>query len=235
MKLLPNSTNGIMVLSDLFATSIFKQSVLHMFNKDNQDQLKMGFNATFNVQVSSSGTFVHGCWVLTGEHRPPKKSPSYKILPLVPGCSHKNWYIPQGSSQGCGTGVYPGLLGRGTWNKFVFIPNKSIIWVTSLGGYVFVGHNIALGHVWALLPFHTAFSTCLIGKRKWLHAWAIKSHQHWCTSVAVYFVGACTWLPNQVGMQMLVQKVVLMVPAYHLSAIIIVIDFWNVITTNTQT
>ena len=25
--------------------------------------------------------------------------------------------------------------------------------------------------------------------------------------VAVYFVGACTWLPNQVGMEILAQKV----------------------------
>ena len=51
MKSLPNSTNGVMVLSDSFATSIFKQSFLRMFNKDDQDQLEMGFNATFDVQV----------------------------------------------------------------------------------------------------------------------------------------------------------------------------------------
>ena len=52
MKSLPNSTNGVMVLSDSFATSIFKQSFLRMFNKDDQDQLEMGFNATFDVQVA---------------------------------------------------------------------------------------------------------------------------------------------------------------------------------------
>jgi protein transport protein SEC23 len=51
MKSLPNSTNGVMVLSDSFATSIFKQSFLQMFNKDDQDKLEMGFNATFDVQV----------------------------------------------------------------------------------------------------------------------------------------------------------------------------------------
>jgi protein transport protein SEC23 len=51
MKSLPNSTNGVIVLSDSFATSIFKQSFLRMFNKDDQDQLEMGFNATFDVQV----------------------------------------------------------------------------------------------------------------------------------------------------------------------------------------
>ena len=58
MKSLPNSTNGVMVLSDSFATSIFKQSFLRMFNKDDQDQLEMGFNATFDVQVNSSSTFI---------------------------------------------------------------------------------------------------------------------------------------------------------------------------------
>lgn len=51
MKSLPNSTNGVIVLSDSFATSIFKQSFLRMFNKDDQGHLQMGFNATFDVQV----------------------------------------------------------------------------------------------------------------------------------------------------------------------------------------
>lgn len=51
MKSMPNSTNGVIVLSDSFATSIFKQSFLRMFNKDDQDQLQMGFNATLDVQV----------------------------------------------------------------------------------------------------------------------------------------------------------------------------------------
>ncbi|KAG1840466.1 hypothetical protein DFJ58DRAFT_810385 [Suillus subalutaceus] len=52
MKSLPNSTNGVIVLSDSFATSIFKQSFLRMFNKDDQDFLQMGFNATFDVQTT---------------------------------------------------------------------------------------------------------------------------------------------------------------------------------------
>lgn len=51
MKSLPNSTNGVIVLSDSFATSIFKQSFLRIFNKDDQGHLQMGFNATFDVQV----------------------------------------------------------------------------------------------------------------------------------------------------------------------------------------
>jgi len=51
MKSLPNSTNGVMVLSDAFSTSIFKQSFLRIFAKDEQGHLEMGFNATFDVQV----------------------------------------------------------------------------------------------------------------------------------------------------------------------------------------
>ena len=54
MKSMPNSTNGVIVLSDSFATSIFKQSFLRMFNKDAAGFLEMGFNATFDVQVCLS-------------------------------------------------------------------------------------------------------------------------------------------------------------------------------------
>ena len=56
MKSLPNSTNGVMVLSDAFTTSIFKQSFLRVFTKDEQGNLEMGFNATFDVQVELSPT-----------------------------------------------------------------------------------------------------------------------------------------------------------------------------------
>ena len=52
MKLLANYTNGIMVLSDSFATSILKQGFLRLFAKGDQVHLTMGFNATFDVQVS---------------------------------------------------------------------------------------------------------------------------------------------------------------------------------------
>jgi protein transport protein SEC23 len=54
MKLLANMTNGVIVLSDSFATSIFKQSFIRIFNKDAQGHLQMGFNATFDVQVGDS-------------------------------------------------------------------------------------------------------------------------------------------------------------------------------------
>ncbi|KIK20610.1 hypothetical protein PISMIDRAFT_12887 [Pisolithus microcarpus 441] len=52
MKSLPNFTNGVIILSDWFATSNFQQSFLHIFNKDDQDFLEMGFNATFDIQMT---------------------------------------------------------------------------------------------------------------------------------------------------------------------------------------
>ena len=55
MKSLPNSTNGVIVLADSFATSIFKQSYLRVFNKDADGHLEMGFNATFDIHLGSSG------------------------------------------------------------------------------------------------------------------------------------------------------------------------------------
>lgn len=41
-----------MVLSDSFATIVFKSSFLKLFDKDEQGHLKMGFNATFDVQCT---------------------------------------------------------------------------------------------------------------------------------------------------------------------------------------
>ncbi|KAI6114199.1 hypothetical protein F5141DRAFT_1187812 [Pisolithus sp. B1] len=46
MKSPPNSTNSVIVLSDLFVASTFHQSFLCILNKDDQDFLEMGFNAT---------------------------------------------------------------------------------------------------------------------------------------------------------------------------------------------
>jgi protein transport protein SEC23 len=52
MKSLVNQTNGVMVLSDSFDTNIFKQSLFLLFEKDENGHLKMGFNATVDVQTS---------------------------------------------------------------------------------------------------------------------------------------------------------------------------------------
>ena len=51
MRSLSNFTNGVMVLSDSFATTIFKEAFFRLFDKDEQGHLTMGFNATFDVQV----------------------------------------------------------------------------------------------------------------------------------------------------------------------------------------
>jgi protein transport protein SEC23 len=53
MKSCINKTGGITILADSFNTSIFKQSLQRIFLKDGQHHLIMGFNATFEVQVSS--------------------------------------------------------------------------------------------------------------------------------------------------------------------------------------
>jgi protein transport protein SEC23 len=53
MRSLANYTNGFMIISDSFATSIFKQSFQRAFNKDADGNLQMGFNATLDVQVRS--------------------------------------------------------------------------------------------------------------------------------------------------------------------------------------
>uniref|UniRef100_A0A060T3C0 Protein transport protein SEC23 n=1 Tax=Blastobotrys adeninivorans TaxID=409370 RepID=A0A060T3C0_BLAAD len=63
MKSLPNSTGGVMILSDAFTTAIFKQSVQRIFNKDDQGFLQMGFNASMDVlttkELKVSGLIGH--------------------------------------------------------------------------------------------------------------------------------------------------------------------------------
>lgn len=49
MKSLANSTGGHMILTDSFTSSQFKQSFIRVFDKDEQDNLLMGFNASLEV------------------------------------------------------------------------------------------------------------------------------------------------------------------------------------------
>ena len=49
MKGLANSTGGHMILTDSFTASQFKQSFVRVFDKDAQDNLVMGFNASLEV------------------------------------------------------------------------------------------------------------------------------------------------------------------------------------------
>lgn len=49
MKGLPNSTGGHMILTDSFTSSMFKQSFARVFEKDANESLLMGFNASLEV------------------------------------------------------------------------------------------------------------------------------------------------------------------------------------------
>ena len=93
---MPNSTNGVIVLSDSFATSIFKQSFLRVFSKDDQDFLHMGFNATFDVQVLGS-TLPIVSYDLTHRHRPPKNSEflASSGTPYLPARNQPVWARPR--------------------------------------------------------------------------------------------------------------------------------------------
>lgn len=52
MKSMCSKTGGVLLLSDAFTTSIFKQSFLKLFEKDHEDYLLMGFGATFDIKCS---------------------------------------------------------------------------------------------------------------------------------------------------------------------------------------
>ncbi|GAA98427.1 hypothetical protein E5Q_05113 [Mixia osmundae IAM 14324] len=52
MKSLTNYTNGYMVLADSFTMGIFRQSFQSTFDKDEDGNLLMGFNATLDVQTT---------------------------------------------------------------------------------------------------------------------------------------------------------------------------------------
>lgn len=54
MQTLTNKTGGVLLLTDAFTTSIFKQSFLRMFGKDEHGYLLMGFNCTFEVKTCKS-------------------------------------------------------------------------------------------------------------------------------------------------------------------------------------
>lgn len=79
MKSLPGVTNGVIVLSDSFTTSIFKQSFLRIFNKDEQGHLTMGFNATFDVQVCRHDDPSES-YLIYAHPRPPRSSRSLVSL-----------------------------------------------------------------------------------------------------------------------------------------------------------
>ncbi|ODQ79030.1 hypothetical protein BABINDRAFT_162099 [Babjeviella inositovora NRRL Y-12698] len=52
MSSLPDKTGGVVILSDAFATAIFKQSLVRMFSKSEDGVLEFGLNASLEVKVS---------------------------------------------------------------------------------------------------------------------------------------------------------------------------------------
>ncbi|SCV05120.1 LANO_0H00474g1_1 [Lachancea nothofagi CBS 11611] len=52
MKQLTDSTGGVLLLTDAFSTSIFKQSFLRLFSSDEEGYLTMAFNANMSVKTS---------------------------------------------------------------------------------------------------------------------------------------------------------------------------------------
>ncbi|RLV90296.1 Protein transport protein SEC23 [Spathaspora sp. JA1] len=52
MKNLCNLTGGSLLLTDSFTTAIFKQSLIRLFNKDNDGFLQMAFNGTLDIKTS---------------------------------------------------------------------------------------------------------------------------------------------------------------------------------------
>lgn len=52
MKSMPSKTNGVLLLTDAFTTTIFYNSFLSLFEKDEEDNLLMGFNATLDLRCS---------------------------------------------------------------------------------------------------------------------------------------------------------------------------------------
>lgn len=52
MKEMPSKTGGVLLLTDAFTTTIFRNSFLSLFEKDADDNLLMGFNATLDIKCS---------------------------------------------------------------------------------------------------------------------------------------------------------------------------------------
>lgn len=72
MEELCDETGGVIVLSDSFTTSIFKQSLQRFFQTDHNDQLAMGLNSTLEVKTSKhlriSGFLGHGISLNRDDH-----------------------------------------------------------------------------------------------------------------------------------------------------------------------
>ncbi|SCW04610.1 LAFE_0H17348g1_1 [Lachancea fermentati] len=75
MKQLTDSTGGVLLLTDAFSTSIFKQSFLRLFSSDEEGYLTMAFNGTMSVKTSRD-LKVQG---LIGHAAPVKKTDAVNV------------------------------------------------------------------------------------------------------------------------------------------------------------
>lgn len=106
MKSLPHNTGGFIVIADAFTTSIFKQSFLRVFNKDEEGVLTMGLAGNLEVKMSKelrvSGLIGHGI-----------------------GQNNKNGYVAETSVGLGGTSSWKlgGILPRSTYALYFDVVN----------------------------------------------------------------------------------------------------------------
>ena len=122
MKGLSNSTGGHMILTDSFTSSMYKQSFARVFNKDADDNLLMGFNASLEVlttkELKVTGLIGHAVSLN-------KKSPSVGETECGIGntCSWKMCGIDPEASYG----IYFEIASQGGPNQLQQGPQKGMM------------------------------------------------------------------------------------------------------------
>ncbi|KAF1926054.1 GTPase activating protein Sec23a [Didymella exigua CBS 183.55] len=122
MRGLANSTGGHMILTDSFTSSMYKQSFVRIFNKDDQDNLLMAFNANLEVlttkELKVTGLIGHA---ISNN----KKSVSVGETECGIGntCSWKMCGIDPESSYG----IYFEIAGQGGPNQMQAGPQKGMM------------------------------------------------------------------------------------------------------------
>lgn len=120
MEELPDETGGVVVLSDSFTTSIFKQSFQRFFNKDQYGQLSLGLNANFEVKSSKewkiAGLIGHATSLNKKDHFVAEQNlfgisgtSSWKISTILPNSSYAILFDIQNSQENAAFKVAGGL------------------------------------------------------------------------------------------------------------------------------
>jgi len=122
MKSLANNTGGHMILTDIFTSSMYKQSFARIFDKDENDNLLMGFNANLEVlttkELKITGLIGHAISLN-------KKSASVAETECGIGntCAWKMCGIDPSSSYG----IYFEIAGQSGPNQMQSAPQKGLI------------------------------------------------------------------------------------------------------------